>query len=136
LISHQLAATITDHTQGVSAVTFSPDDRRLAIGGRDNTTTLWDVDNQRSLDTFHGPQLPMGAIDYSHIDSVAFSPDGNLLATGSSHIYTFTVQVWNSRSGQLLRTIEEPIQPQTESALTERVSVAFGLDGNTLNETN
>jgi WD40 repeat protein len=50
------------------------------------------------------------------IESVAFSPDGRTLAAGSS-----VITLWDSASGQLLRTLSE-----------DSNSVAFSPDGRTL----
>jgi len=54
----------------------------------------------------------------SQITSVAFSPDGNLLAYGAGDN---RVRLWDAHSGRLLNTFEEQTQPIT--------SVAFSQDG-------
>ncbi len=54
----------------------------------------------------------------SQITSVAFSPDGNLLAYGAGDN---RVRLWDAHSGRLLNTFEEHTQPIT--------SVAFSQDG-------
>jgi WD40 repeat protein len=54
----------------------------------------------------------------SKITSVAFSPDGNLLAYGAGDN---RVRLWDAHSGRLLNTFEEQTQPIT--------SVAFSQDG-------
>ena len=64
----------TGHSLGVTAVTFSPDNRLLASGSIDNTVKLWDVAARQELRTLKGPIARIGA--------VAISPNGKWLAAG------------------------------------------------------
>lgn len=76
----------------VSSVVFSPDDKRLASGSRNGTVKLWDADS--------GQLLEMLTTCGGSVNSVAFSPNGNLLALGSSE-----VQLWDAESCKLLVTL-------------------------------
>jgi WD40 repeat protein len=60
--------------EGVTALCYSPDGRRLALGGEDGTVRVHDTATGRELMRRNGGQ---GAIA-----AVAFSPDGRLLASG------------------------------------------------------
>ncbi|MBD1848208.1 PD40 domain-containing protein, partial [Cyanobacteria bacterium FACHB-63] len=74
---------------GGRSIAFSPDGKRLAIVQSDQTTiALWDVEKQRMTQTLSG-----------HTDtiwSLAFSPDGTLLASGSEDQ---TARLWWIESG-------------------------------------
>ena len=79
------------------AVAFSPDGRRLATASR-STVTLWDLTNPAGP-TRVGVLHPLGrtlGVNSISVHSVAFSPDGGLLATASSQhteAYTGTMVV-------------------------------------------
>jgi WD40 repeat protein len=74
---------------------------------------LWEVGTGQCLQTLQG-QSSWG-------ESVAFSPDGQILVGGSDDS---TVQLWEVRTGQCLKTLR---------GHTEKVwSVAFSSDGQTL----
>ena len=81
-------------------------------GGTHGVVRLWAVqDNRLALDLeFEAP---------SSTDSVSFSPDGSLLATGSAE---YGVQLWDGNTGQLLTTLEDWFEAPFEA-------VTFSPDG-------
>lgn len=123
----------TGHTKSANAVAFSPDNRWLASGGKDNVIKIWDLANGNVLRTLYGHT--------SNINALAVSPDGKLLASGSGDIndkrdlgaFTQggvvggadnTVRVWSVETGrqlQVLRGHELPV-----------AAVAFSNDGHSL----
>lgn len=93
-----LARTFT-HTKGqvavsLTGVAFSPDGKMLAsAGGTDYLVKLWDVATGRELNTLAGHT--------DAVTSVAISPDGKTVASGS---WDGTVRLWDSATGKALRT--------------------------------
>jgi WD40 repeat protein len=88
------------HPHAVYCVAFSPvvGSNMLASGSIHGIISLWDVGRSETK-----PQLLrelQGHSDY--IDSLAFSPDGSQLISGS---YDKTVRLWNVTNGKLLKTL-------------------------------
>ena len=76
--------TLPGHTNGVTALAFSPDGNLLASGGRrsnysntDSTVKVWAVTNGGSL-------IQAFACYSNNTESVAFSPDGSTVAAGGN----------------------------------------------------
>jgi WD40 repeat protein len=101
-----------------AALAFSPDDRRLALGGDD--VTVFAVDGDAADMTFGDDQDTVWALD--------FSPDGTRLATGgcvgTQDCLSGTVRIWDVRDAS-----ERAQSPVFGSNVTD---VAFSPDGRTL----
>lgn len=77
---------------------FSPDGKTIAAGaGESGYVRTWDVATGKIMHTI--------LADRQDIDSVAYSPQGHLLATGSLSGMT---KLWNTRNWHLLRRIPPP----------------------------
>ena len=83
------------------------------IPSLDKTIKIWNLGSGRLLRTLTGHS--------DWVRSVAISPDGQLLASGSSDK---TIKIWNLGSGRLLRTLTGHSDPVG--------SVAFSPDGQLL----
>ena len=103
-------------------IVFSPDGQLVATCGGDEKVRLWHVSRQQLVATLHGHSGPVA--------SVAFSPDGLRLATGSAH--DEAVKLWD-----LSAIDESPAEAHIHEIATLQadgtaMNVSFSPDGRTL----
>jgi WD40 repeat protein len=79
--SGALIATLPGQPTQIGAVVFSPDGASVATGAFDGSVRVFDVDSETQSLVLHAPDA---------VRSVAFSPDGSLLAS----VDGTTVRVW------------------------------------------
>ena len=120
--------TLTGHTRPVNSVVYSPDGKTLASGegwtdylipleGR-NDNTIWTI---RLWNAVTGVPKRTLTGHTDDIESVAFSPNGRILASGSDD---GTIRLWDAASGAPKRTFTRH---------TDDVeSVSFSPDGRTI----
>lgn len=91
---------LSEHTNWVSAVAFSPVTKQDAIGGAllltgsyDNTAKLW---------SHAGKMMRNFSGHAGWVTAVGFSPDSEYVLTGSADN---TTKIWSRRSGELLATL-------------------------------
>lgn len=117
---------LSEFGSGIACAAFAPDGKRIAFAGFDKTIFLYDLDEKKLVRTFEGHKSP--------VLSVAFSPDGRYLVSGSMGTKkseqekdsampdeTRTVRVWSIASGQECYHFENVKEPVW--------SVAFAPDG-------
>ncbi|KAJ0166526.1 WD repeat-containing protein 5, partial [Colletotrichum tanaceti] len=114
--------TLVGHMAGVSCVAWSPDSGTLASGSDDKSIRLWDRVTGRPKSTAKGvaalakdgavapsarPMPPLRG-HHNYVMCLAFSPKGNILASGS---YDEAVFLWDVRAGRLMRSLPAHSDP-------------------------
>ncbi|RKU23919.1 hypothetical protein C6499_17600 [Candidatus Poribacteria bacterium] len=104
------------------SVCFSPDGKTLASSGDewDSNIRLWDVQTGKRLKTLK-KRTAFEDFEGRDVNSVVFSPDGNVIASGSGN---GTIRLWNAHTGEFIKYLEG----HTKSVN----SVVFSPNGNTL----
>jgi WD40 repeat protein len=94
--SRRLEATFFGHLGKVLAVAVAPDASALVSGGDDGTVKFWDVATRRATATRWGHPRNREPDDVGDptrlVRSVAFSPDGRLIASGGYQV----VRIWST----------------------------------------
>ena len=90
-LQNDTVTTFRGHTNLVNAMTFSPNGRWLVSGSDDYTFRVWDV-SQR-IEIRHLQHISDRTL--SQIKSVAFSPNGRLLATAGVHLKLWDTGSWS-----------------------------------------
>jgi WD40 repeat protein len=109
-----VGALATGGTAGVSSLVFSPGGGTLAAV-TDGSMRLWDMTSRQRL----SDPVPLAV----KVDAVAFSPDGQTLATAGDN---GTALLWNLDSGLQVGT------PMVVTAIAGVTDVAFSPDGQLL----
>lgn len=115
----------------VLSVAISPDGKLLALGCEDETVRLWDVASGRELRQLQGHK--------SWVNTVAFTSDGKLLASGSGYGKLgfgrddTTMRLWDIASGQELRQLKGHTDKVNSAAFTpDGKLLASGSSDNTV----
>jgi len=99
----RLLCTLKGHTDNVKKAFFSSDSKILASYSLDDTVRLWDTKNCEELAILKHNH---------HIESIAFSPDGSMLATASGFFALSNgpeenvIKLWGVPSGKEISTLK------------------------------
>ncbi len=95
---NQELRTYTRHGTRVFNLAFSPDSHTLASASIDNTVKLWNAATGKEIRTLigHGPAIA-GTFNNGAVLSVAFSPDGKILASGGRD---GVIKLWDVTMGR------------------------------------
>jgi eukaryotic-like serine/threonine-protein kinase len=84
--------TYTGHSNStINCLALSPDGKRMASGGNDDTVQVWDAHSGSHYVTYSAN---------GSVSALAWSPDGTRIASTQNYL----VEVWNSSSGNTLNT--------------------------------
>jgi WD40 repeat protein len=119
--TRRVTATLTDRGGSqVGLVAFSPDSKTLAVVDDRGGIYLWNVGTGHLIATLKGG--PEGS---TASPSLAFSPDGKLVAAGGPDDHK--TNVWEVATGQLAATLSDPTGQNGDVG-----SLAFSPDGKLL----
>jgi WD40 repeat protein len=76
------------HRDRATVVAFHPNGRQPVSGSCDNTAKVWDLDTGQEVETLRG--------HVGYVMSLAYSLDGQILATASGNRYRGEVQLWDT----------------------------------------
>lgn len=118
LAKGQTRAVLDAHPY-VGGLSFSPDGRMVATWSYGGTIRLWDTRSGALKAVLTEPK--------EFVDSVAFSPDGTLVA--SSSIYDLSAKLWDTATGGQKATLTHPKPYRYANGVD---GVVFSLDRKTL----
>jgi WD40 repeat protein len=106
----------------VQSLAFSRDGDTLASVSGDNTVKLWDVTTSEVIKTLNGHSK-------SHNNTIAFSPNSEILATGSGN----SVILWDVATGEVIKTLKGHNAPVRAVAFSPNgATLATGSEDNTV----
>ncbi|MEV3973534.1 hypothetical protein AB0K68_36335 [Streptomyces sp. NPDC050698] len=108
--------------RNVTALAFSPDGTRLAVGDDTGHVTLWDSDVQRRTGVLTGTADTVSRGEPEPVTALAFSADGHILAVGGR---AGTLRLWDTDGQQQLGS-------DLPSSGNEIDSLSFARDGGTV----
>ncbi|MDQ0753340.1 WD40 repeat protein/transcriptional regulator with XRE-family HTH domain [Streptomyces africanus] len=106
----------------VTALAFSPDGSRLAVGDTTGHVTLWDGDLRHRAGALTGTSDTVSEGEPEAVEALAFSSDGSTLAVGGAN---GTLRLWDTGGQQLLGS-------DLPTPGDEIRSLAFAEDGGTV----
>ena len=83
-------------------MTISPNGRTLAIGSQSGNVELWDMTTGELCQTISAHKWGFFT---GGVEAVAFSPDGQMLASAGSSKGDCTIKLWNPSTGELIQTL-------------------------------
>ena len=114
------------HTDLITDLAISGDNRRLASGSYDTTVRIYDLASGQHINTLVGHE--------AEVNTVAFSPDGRFLASGGNRYGAaggqdaFTIRFWDVQTGEIQRAFgDELIEVQALAFHPQEPILAVGF---------
>ena len=92
-VSGREICKLAGHSDDAFDIMFSPNGRQLASFAYDSTIKIWDTTSGQLIRTIT-----------SDVDSITFSPDGNIIL-GTSSDKGFALKIWNITNGSEIRSL-------------------------------
>jgi WD40 repeat protein len=97
-------ATLEGHSESVNSVAFSPNGAQLVSGSDDWSIRIWDMRMNEVISVLRSHGYPVINVIPSHaVTSVAFSPDGRQVVSGSMDN---TVRIWDVQSTKQITLLQ------------------------------
>ena len=127
---YDFAPILTKHTQKIVALTISPSSEFIATGSSDWTIEVWKVKDTKLLSEADlGDPLWIFRGHAGTVTAVAFSPNGKMLASGSTDQ---RVRLWDLTTGQHLHTFSDHTSKISTVAFTRDNVLASGSSDGTV----
>jgi WD40 repeat protein len=132
----EIAAHAVKDATMIYGVAWSPDGKQVVSASYDNSLKLWDATSGALVREFKA--YKMKEFEKGHresVFSVAFSPDGKRLASGSGGLER-VIKIWNVADGAVLRDLDNPklkhTHPEAQSHPGWVYSLRYTRDGKRL----
>jgi len=94
----------TGHYENISALAYTPDGDYLLSASEDLTVKLWELETQREIRTFTGPQR--------YVKRIVVDPNGTRMITISEDKKLW---IWNIKTGKEIRQLEDTLDVITNA---------------------